>query len=274
MLQVSELFIYPIKSLGGIAKQQVDIIDTGFKYDRRWMLVDENNLFLTQRMHPLMALLQTGENKEGIFVFHKQNPLHSIMLPPENEYSKKVTVTVWDDVCAALEADEDTNSWFSGMLQLNCKLVYMPDDSKRLVDKRYAANDEITSFSDGYPILMIGQTALDYLNKQLIAALPMDRFRPNIVFTGGHAHIEDEMAAFEINHIPFLGVKPCARCVMTTINQQTAAGGKEPLKTLASYRMKNNKIYFGQNILQQQNGSISVGDTIKIITQQEPFIKK
>jgi uncharacterized protein len=272
MLQVSHLFIYPIKSLGGIAMQTAEITNTGFKHDRRWMLVDDQYMFLTQRNHPQMALLQTGENKDGIYVFHKQNPLHSVLLPPVNEYSKKVSVTVWDDVCAALEADEEINTWFSDMLHISCKLVYMPDDTKRLVDKKYAANDEITSFSDGYPILMIGQSSLDNLNEKLKEALPMNRFRPNIVFTGGYAHIEDEMAVFEINALHFSGVKPCARCVMTTINQQTAESGKEPLKTLAGYRMKNNKIYFGQNVLQQLNGFINIGDEIRILKQQAPFI--
>lgn len=272
MLQISQLFIYPIKSLGGIAKQAVEITSTGFKYDRRWMLVDENDIFLSQRSHPQMALLQVGENTEGFFVFHKQHPLQSILLPFATEYKKKLSVTVWDDVCDALEADEETNNWFSDMLHINCKLVYMPDSTKRLVDKEYATNNEITSFSDGYPMLMIGQESLDKLNKKLVEALPINRFRPNIVFTGGHAHIEDEMAAFSIGELNFFGVKPCARCVMTTIDQQTAASGKEPLKTLAGYRMKNNKIYFGQNVLQQQNGFITLADEIKIITQREVFI--
>lgn len=272
MLQISQLFIYPIKSLGGIAKQTVEITNTGFKYDRRWMLVDENNIFLTQRTNPKMALLQTGENGDGIFVFHKQHQLQSLILPPATEYRKKQRVTVWEDVCDALEAEEDINSWFSDMLHINCKLVYMPDSTKRPVDKRYANNNETTSFSDGYPMLMIGQSSLDNLNKKLTVTLPMNRFRPNIVFSGGHAHMEDEMAAFTINEINFLGVKPCSRCVMTTIDQQTTAVGKEPLKTLAGYRMKNNKIYFGQNVLQQQNGSINIGDTIIIVHQQEPFI--
>lgn len=272
MLQVSQLFTYPIKSLGGIAKQAVEITSTGFKHDRRWMLVDENNIFLSQRSHPQMALLQTGENTDGIFVFHKQHPLQSILLPFVTEYKKKLNVKVWDDVCEAQEADEETNNWFSDMLNINCKLVYMPDNTKRLVDKKYANNNEITSFSDGYPMLMIGQESLDKLNKKLIEALPINRFRPNLVFTGGHAHIEDEMAAFSIGGLNFLGVKPCARCVMTTIDQQTAASGKEPLKTLAGYRMKNNKIYFGQNVLQQQNGFIKVADEIKIIIQRELFI--
>ena len=187
-------------------------------------------------------------------------------------YHKKISVTVWDDVCDALEAGEEINSWFSDMLHINCTLVYMPDETRRMVDNRYAGNNEITSFSDAYPILIIGQSSLDNLNEKLIDALPMNRFRPNIVFTGGHPHIEDEMAAFIIEGINFLGVKPCSRCVMTTIDQQSASGGKEPLRTLAGYRMKNNKIYFGQNVLQQHLGEIKIGDEIKIIKQQEAFI--
>ncbi len=271
-MQVSQLFIYPVKSLGGIAKQNVEITNTGFKYDRRWMLVDENNLFLTQRNHPKMALLQTAETEKGITVLHKHNLQEEIIIPFENGYLKKLTVTVWDDVCNAVEVNNNLNEWFSDTLHINCKLVYMPDDTKRLVDKRYAANNEVTSFSDGYPILMIGQTAVDNLNEKLTDALPMNSFRPNIVFTGGYAHIEDEMAAFTIDEINFLGIKPCSRCVMTTINQQTGKKEKEPLKTLATYRMKNNKIYFGQNILQQQTGMINVGSEIQILHQQTPFI--
>ena len=99
----------------------------------------------------------------------------------------------------------------------------------------------------------------------------MNRFRPNLVFSGGHAHIEDEMEKFSINDINFLGVKPCSRCVMTTINQQNAEKGKEPLKTLSTYRMKDNKIYFGQNVLHHQNGIINVGDTIDITQQGMPL---
>lgn len=269
MLKVSELYIYPIKSLAGIAKETLEITNTGFKHDRRWMLVDEKNMFLSQRTHPQMALLQPTETEEDIVVTHKNNPLQTITIPFYNEGKGTIKVSVWDDVCEAIEVSKLCNNWFSDMLQINCKLVYMPDETKRLVDKRYATNNEVTSFSDGYPILMIGQVSLDNLNTKLIDAIPMNRFRPNIVFTGGHAHIEDEMELFTINDIHFLGVKPCSRCVMTTINQQNIEKGKEPLKTLATYRTKNNKIYFGQNVLQQQNGFISLGNEIEIIKMKE-----
>lgn len=272
MIQVTHLFVYPIKSLGGFSLHTAEIIKTGFKHDRRWMLVDDNNLFLSQRSHPQMALLQTAETATGIQVFNKKDGAHSINIPFSTDNNEVIKVKVWDDICEAIVVNNLCNEWFSDALQMNCKLVYMPDDTKRLVDKNYAGNNQITSFSDGYPLLMIGQSSLDNLNEKLLEPLPMNRFRPNIVFNGGHPHIEDEMAAFTINEIKLLGVKLCSRCVMTTINQQTALKGNEPLTTLATYRMKNNKIYFGQNVLQQQNGFISVGDEIKILKKASPFI--
>jgi uncharacterized protein len=272
MLTISELYIYPIKSLAGIVKETVEITNTGFKHDRRWMLVDENNMFLSQRTHPQMALLQPIETEAGIVVAHKKNPLKSIKIPFYNEGKATIMVSIWDDICEAIEVSAICSQWFSDMLQINCKLVYMPNETKRLVDKRYATNNEVTSFSDGYPILMIAQASLDNLNTKLIDAIPMNRFRANIVFTGGHAHIEDEMELFSINGLDFLGVKPCSRCVITTINQQNSEKGKEPLKTLATYRTKNNKIYFGQNVLQQQNGFISLGNEIEIKKKKETMI--
>jgi uncharacterized protein len=140
--------------------------------------------------------------------------------------------------------------------------VYMPDDAKRLVDTDYAKNNEITSFSDGYPFLIIGQSSLDELNSKLEEPLPIDRFRPNIVFTSGEPHEEDSWKHITINAIDFFGVKTCGRCVVTTIDQQTAVAGKEPLKTLAGYRSVNNKIKFGMNLLHKGEGKVQVGKEI------------
>ncbi len=271
MLNISQIFIYPIKSLGGISKSTAQLCNTGFEYDRRWMLVDEKHNFLSQRTHPQMVLLHIAETDAGFMVSKYMDDDLSIIIPYEQEAKKKFEVSVWDDVCNAVEVSPAHNEWFSDMLAVNCKLVYMPDDTKRLVDNRYAANNEITSFSDGYPLLMIGEASLQDLNDRLKEKILMQRFRPNIVFSGGHSFIEDEMQTFEINGNTFLGVKPCSRCIMTTINQQNAAKGKEPLKTLSTYRMKNNKIYFGQNVLHQQNGSINIGDIITIKKQGQPL---
>jgi uncharacterized protein len=265
MYNITRLFIYPVKSLGGFKVAAAQLTDRGFKFDRRFMLIDSSNTFLTQREHPVMSLLQTAIEGDELVIFNKYAPADKMMVPLQPPIAATVTVKIWDDECKAQFVSNKADDWLSNKLAMPCRLVYMPDTEKRLVDNRYAQNKEITSFSDGYPLLIIGQASLDDLNNRLAEALPMNRFRPNIVFTGGTAYDEDIMAHIKINGVDMFGVKLCARCVMTTINQANAAKAKEPLKTLANYRMKNNKIYFGQNILFGQTGEIKTGDTIEII---------
>lgn len=268
MLTVSRLFIYPVKSLGGIEISSAVLTDRGFQYDRRWMLVDDNNQFITQRDFPRLALFQVNIIDEGLQVIHKPGKEH-ILIPFRPLHNEYLFVTVWDDLCMAQPVSEEINDWFSKILSFPCKLVYMPDEVRRKVDANYASNNEITSFSDGYPLLIIGQASLDELNRRLIEPLPINRFRPNIVFTGGIPHEEDVLKHFTINNINLYGAKPCARCTITTINHETAEKGKEPLKTLATYRMKNNNIYFGQNLLYEGSGEIKVGDEIKVVKKAD-----
>jgi uncharacterized protein YcbX len=148
----------------------------------------------------------------------------------------------------------------------------MPDTERRKVDEQYAFNNEITGFSDAFPLLIIGQSSLDDLNSRLEQPLPINRFRPNIVFTGGQPYEEDTMEHVIVNKIDLYGVKLCARCVITTINQTDAQKGKEPLKTFASYRMKNNNVYFGQNMLHGQTGVIHLGDVIEVVKTKPPVL--
>ncbi|ULQ52819.1 MOSC domain-containing protein [Flavihumibacter fluvii] len=262
MLEVSELFIYPIKSLGGIAVQQTFLTDRGFQYDRRWLLVDDNNIFLTQRDNPKMALLQTVLGDTGLSVFQKHNPNQSLHIPFDLMSTETVSVTIWEDTCLAQLVNPEVDQWFSQALNMNCHLVYMPDHSRREVDPRYATQNELTSFSDGYPTLIIGQASLDDLNARLPTPVPINRFRPNIVFTGGQPYEEDKLTAFQIKGINFSGVKLCGRCMITTINQETAETGKDPLRTLAGYRLQNNNVMFGMNLLHEGTGWISVGDLL------------
>src|SRR5688572_11390996 len=183
MLQVSELFIYPIKSLGGISLSSSVVTDRGFQYDRRWMLVDSDNQFMTQRDFAEMALLQVQVEKDGLKVSHKKKG-DSIAIPFETK-GETISVQVWSDKVKGIVVDDKLNEWFSEIIGTTCRLVYMPDTTNRWVDGRYAINKEITSFSDGYPFLTIGQSSLDDLNNRLDEKLPINRFRPNIVFTGG-----------------------------------------------------------------------------------------
>ncbi len=263
MLIVSELFIYPIKSMGGIALSAATVTDRGFQYDRRWMLVDGQHNFISQRSFPQMALLQVSVTATGLQVQNKINGT-AINIPFVPASTATAMVQIWDDTCPAQFVSKGADEWFSQMLSMPCRLVFMPDNSRRKVEEDYARNNEITSLSDGYPFLVIGQSSLEDLNSRLAEPLPINRFRPNIVFTGGQAFLEDQLKHFTINGIQFYGVKPSSRCQVTTINQNNATIAKEPLKTLALFRRKNNKIFFGQNLLHQGAGIVQVGDEIVI----------
>lgn len=273
MLSISQLYIYPVKSLGGIAVNRAIVTERGFENDRRYMLVDTDGLFLTQRQLPSMALLRTAIEGSQLIIWHKDRALEKLRLPlvPRHSLSAAI-VKVWDDYCEAHYVSDEADKWFSDKLNSPCRLLYMPESTQRMVDPVYALNNDITSFTDGYPVLLIGQSSLDDLNGRMEEALPMDRFRPGIVMVGGQPFDEDKMAQFSINDINFYGVKLCARCTITTTNQETGVTGKEPLKTLANYRMTNNKVYFGQNVLCGGKGVIKVGDAINSIKVKSSLI--
>lgn len=265
---VSEITIYPIKSLGGISLQETIVEERGLQYDRRWVLADENNIFITQRQNEQLALIDVAIEETGLRVIHRLKRIASLQIPFEPQtvaggVPHQQKITIWDDVVSAIRVSDEADAWFTAVLGMKCRLFYQPDDSIRLTDPKYSiTKEEHTSFSDGYPILVIGQTSLDELNAKLEDPVSMKRFRPNLVFTGGQAHVEDSWKYFIVGEAKLVGVKPCARCVLTTIDPETAEKGKEPLKTLTQYRSKNNKILFGQNLLVVEKGKISVGDEI------------
>ena len=269
MYNISNIFIYPIKSLGGIEVFLAQLTDRGLQYDRRFMLVDGSNHFLTQRQHPQMCLLQTAIEDNQLVIYHKNDSVDKIMVSLQPAPGATIKVQVWEDECEAQVVSAAADEWFCDKLSIQCRLVYMPDETRRKVDGQFAFNDQVASFADAYPLLMIGQASLDDLNKRLPEPLPVSRFRPNIVFTGGQPYDEDTMEQARIKKIDLYGVKLCSRCVLTTIDQSTAVKSKEPLKTLSGYRMKNNKIYFGQNMLHTQKGLITVGDEMEIIKTKE-----
>jgi len=266
MLKISQLYIYPVKSLAGIAVTEATVTDRGLKHDRRWMLVDEQNRFLSQRQLPQMALFDPAITPDGLLIKHRFNN-EQILIPFEPQTTDLLNVEVWDDTCSAIRVSNKADEWFTRLLEIKCHLVYMPDATHRLVDQKYAHNNELTSFADGYPFLLIGQASMDDLNNRLAEAVTVNRFRPSIVFTGGYPFQEDEITHLTINDINFYGVKPCVRCNIPAIDPYTGAIGKEPVKTLAKYRSRNNKIYFGQNLIHNGTGNISIGDVIELPAQ-------
>jgi uncharacterized protein YcbX len=264
-LTLTEIWIYPIKSLGGIRLTSAKVMPKGLQYDRRWMLTDENGIFMTQRDHPQMALLKTRLSDGHLIVTYKEKSIE-VSLNPADKTNQQVKI--WDDTVTAFEVDEEVSKWFSNNVGTTCKLVYFPEQNARPVDSKYKINDENVSLADAYPFLIIGQSTLDDLNHRLAQPVPMNRFRPNFVFTGGDAFEEDTWRNFFIGQTRFVGVKLCARCILPTTDQETAVRTSEPIKTLSTYRTRNNKIYFGQNLVALDNNEIKIGDKIKIESYQ------
>ena len=174
--------------------------------------------------------------------------------------------------------ENSINEWFSDVLQTNCRLALMPEETERRVNYFYAVyRDDHVSFADGYPFLLIGENSLADLNSKLKEAVPMNRFRPNFVVGGGtEAFAEDGWKKIKIGESVFHVVKPCGRCVMTTIDQASGVkDGKEPLQTLASYRIPKRsikkKILFGQNLIVEKSGGVlRIGDRIEVLETKRP----
>jgi uncharacterized protein YcbX len=270
---LSEINIYPIKSLGGISLKSSTVEGRGLRFDRRWLLVDEKNNFLTQRNFPKMATVNVEVLENGLRVSENGSKTDVSFKPNTDETA---SVKIWSSRCRAKVYEKETNDWFSNVLQTECRLVQMPEEARRKVSYFYAVHkDDAVSFADAYPFLLIGESSLEDLNSRLEKPIPMNRFRPNFVVSGADAFAEDKWTQIKIGNVIFHIVKPCARCVVTTIDQ--ASGEKqsvEPLKTLASYRIPKRsikkKILFGQYLIAENAGDIvKIGDKVEIIETKE-----
>ena len=263
-LSLASIHIHPIKSLGGFSIEEGRVTDRGLEGDRRWMLVDENATFISQREIAEMACLHTSPSGGGFTVTDLRNG-NSIELPWKIGEGENLRVQIWSDKVNAIH-DGNFDQWFSEALDRKVRLVYMPDGSKRRTDGRYAKS--LNSFSDGFPFLIASQASLDDLNEKLRskgeAAIPMDRFRPNLVIAGGEPFQEDRWRQLMIGNVRFDLVKPCARCAITTTDQQTGERRKEPLRTLSTYRSKGNKVLFAMNAVAHAEGMIWIGDPIEV----------
>ena len=285
MLTLSALYIYPIKSLGGIAVPEAVIEERGFRYDRRFMLVTPSGNFMTQRTNQHMALIEVALVDETLHVWHRNRPDDVLVLPltiSPDAAGERMNVSIWDDEhVAATLVSAEADRWFSDTLEKPCRLVFMPDSTRRPVDPAYdrpnaQGQPSAVSFADGYPYLLIGQASLDDLNQRLPLPIGMERFRPNMVVSGGLPYDEDAWQQFSIGDMNFYGVKPCARCVLTTIDPQTGQKGAEPLRTLAQYRQWKHKILFGQNVLADagMSGRLRVGQIVEIVSRTEPWLAR
>ena len=265
MITVSELTIYPVKSAAGVELQEAALDRFGLAGDRRWLLVSPDGHFITQREEPRLALLVAAVDGSGLSLTFGGDSIQ-VLIP--GEQAREIRARIWEDQVRARDAGDSVAFWLQQKIGRQCRLVYMPDDAVRRVDGRYASAGETVSFADGYPLLLISQASLDDLNSRLEQPVPMNRFRPNIVVDGCPAFAEDGWRRLRIGGLEMTVAKPCSRCVMPSIDQTTAGRDPQINRVLASYRRRDGEVYFGQNLLYPQTGTLAVGGIVEVLDQE------
>lgn len=257
--RINHLFIYPIKSCGGISVSSFQFDKKGPLLDRRWMLVDSaTGVFLSQREIPQMALISTHIDGDMVFANQSSNPslVSTIALPSasaspsidsENDSGNLTNVEVWDDAVQGYDCGDELASWFSQLLGQSCRLIYQ-GQCERFASEKYAEKSTEVSFADGFPLLVVSQSSIDVLNGECESLVGAENFRPNIVIEGVEAFNEESWRELQAKHFVMKVVKPCERCVIPTINPLTAKRESDILAALLKHCRKDGKIYFGQNL--------------------------
>ncbi|SBS31319.1 MOSC domain protein [Marinomonas aquimarina] len=268
-LTVSELAIYPLKSCKAVTLQSAKVNLSGLEFDRRYMLIDEQGMFVTARNHPTLTLIEANIAQDKLLVSHPDQA-KGITLQPANFSCRYADTEIWENKVQGQLTEASVDTWFSELLQMSVRLVYFGEQSERFTSRR---PDRPVAFADGYPFLLTTQASLQELNSSGPQTNEMARFRPNIVISGNQPFAEDSWKRIRIGGVIFENVKPCERCIFTTLDPVTAERSKkgEPLKTLAKFRLINGEgVTFGVNLIAENEGCIQVGDTVEIIEYQEP----
>ncbi len=261
---LSSIRIYPLKSAAALKPEHALVEARGLAGDRRWMVVDAVGKFVTARKHPRLLLIRADAGGDGLVLDAPGMPrLHLEPAPA----SPRLEVSVWRNQMRAMLADEVANAWISRYLGFAARFVHMDAEAIRPVDPDYSQAGDEVSFADGYPLLLISRAALDALNEKLELPVTMSRFRPNLVVADTLPHAEDGWRSIRIGQVRFDVVKPCSRCVLTTVDPHRGefdpAG--EPLRTLTGYRRSPGGVTFGQNLIPRGNGRIALGDEVEIL---------
>ncbi len=268
-IKLQDIYIYPIKSCAGIRVSQWPVTQKGLKYDRQWMIIDQNGQFLSQRKLPQMALIQPTVLDQQLALSAPKMEQIKFSIKT-TDISEVIQTHIWQDQCRAKPVSTELDQWLSDFLKINSRLVCQDQNNIRQVDQRYAKPEDQVYFSDGFPFLIISENSLADLNSRMPYSISMLRFRPNLVISGSPGFAEDYWRKIEIGEISFRLPKPCSRCPIPNINPKTGKSSKETIKILNQYRRFNNQVYFGQNALHNESGQLSVGDPVKILQAGDP----
>ncbi|MGE8407249.1 MAG: MOSC domain-containing protein [Pseudomonas sp.] len=266
-MRLSALYRYPVKSARGEALQTSPAGRLGLDGDRRWMLVAaENNRFLTQRAFPQMSQLSALYAADGSLLFNAPGMATLQVAVPQADEALR-GVTIWRDTLQVPDAGDEAAQWLSTFMGREVRLVYVPEKRTRYLPSGYGENSDRVAFADGFPLLLIGQASLDDLTARVGRPMEMMRFRPNLVIEGSEAFAEDGWKRIRIGEQTFRVVKPCGRCILTTIDPATGerSPDREPFATLMNYRQKEGEAMFGQNVVADGDGVIEVGMTVTVL---------
>jgi uncharacterized protein len=265
---LTHIYTYPIKSCGALSHTRIELDARGPVWDRRWMIVDTDGIFITQREIPALALVQPQIERDHLWL--SAPGMTGIDVPIQRSAGPCRYVQVWQDVCEALDEGDDVAAWVSDYLDYDARLVRMPDGYVRQVDPKYARQPAQTGFADAFPLLIASEPSLAELNRRLVErgrdAVPISRFRPNLVVSGCEPFAEDTWHTVEIGPITLDIVKPCARCATTTVDQATGTipDSAEPLATLNTFRKRDGKVMFAQNAIHRATGILEVGSAVMV----------
>lgn len=269
-MRVAGLFIYPVKSLRGIAVPAAEIDALGFAGDRRFLVIDEAGKFLTQRQLTRMALVNTAL-AGGTLTLSADGAGKVEVATASDPAAPLHSVAVWkSEGLQAEDCGPAAATWLSDCLQVKCRLVRIGEKFRRPVLKKAAQPGDTFSFADGAPVLVTSEASLATLNDRILEnagePVPMDRFRPNLVIAGCAPFAEDEWRAFRVGEVVLRQAGKSDRCIMTTTDQLTGVRGKEPLRTLATFRrdpVEPSSVYFGANYINEsKHGRVQVGDAV------------
>ncbi|WP_196138699.1 MOSC domain-containing protein [Aliikangiella sp. G2MR2-5] len=265
-LSITQILTYPVKSIAGIHHVSARVTPFGLEGDRMKMLVDKNGLFISQRKYPQLALISIQTEGDDLVLNAPGMSEIKIKEAPVNRNSC-IFVEVWGDKCRGIETSPEASLWFSEYLKTEIRLVSYDQSFLRPTDPDYSQAGDVVSFADGFPLLLTTEGSLADLNSRLDTPVEMRNFRPNIVVKGCHAFAEDEWKKLRVGEIIFDLVKPCSRCILTTVDPDTGKKSSigEPLKTLASYRRGPGGVYFGMNLIPRTQGTINLTDGVEII---------
>jgi uncharacterized protein YcbX len=271
-LQLTEVWRYPVKSCRGERLAEALVEPWGLAGDRRWMVVDADGAAVTARAYPQMVLV-TPRLGNGLIALSSPGLADLTVPVPAGE--DLVPVSVWASELVAAPAGDEAAAWLSKVIGEQVRLVYLDDPTRRPTNPSYSRDTDRVSFADGYPLLLTGEESLDALNnwiaegsKAFEGPVPMRRFRPSVVVSGAPAWAEDAWRRLRIGPVTFRAVKGCDRCVLTTVDPDTAAKGHEPLFALARHRRRDNKVWFGVNLIPDNpppDAIIRPGDAVEIL---------